>query len=74
MQGAIKVARDGFRGNSWQPCYRLQLGLTLVVSSDLVRFMNAATTGGSNFLVDDPIWAVDFAPNGWSMALVAGIC
>jgi hypothetical protein len=26
--------------------------------------MEYAMSGGNNFLVDDPDWAVDFAPNG----------
>jgi hypothetical protein len=26
--------------------------------------MGYAMSGGNNFLVDDPDWAIDFAPNG----------
>lgn len=33
------------------------------VSEDLVRYMAAATTDNP-FLVEDPVWAEDFAPNG----------
>jgi hypothetical protein len=33
------------------------------VTEDLVRYMKAASQD-STFLVDDPIWAEDFAPNG----------
>jgi gamma-glutamyltranspeptidase/glutathione hydrolase len=48
MQGAIKTARYGFP-----------------VTADLVRYMASATSGApTNFLVDDPNWAKDFAPNG----------
>lgn len=48
MQGAIHVARDG-----WP------------VTEDLVRYMKFVTdTLSSNLLVEDPNWAVDFAPNG----------
>ncbi|KAG9237298.1 gamma-glutamyltranspeptidase [Amylocarpus encephaloides] len=34
------------------------------VTEDLVRYMNAATSDGNNFFLDDPQWAMDFAPNG----------
>ncbi|KKA28001.1 hypothetical protein TD95_004852 [Thielaviopsis punctulata] len=45
---AVEVARGGFR-----------------VSSDLVRYMdNALAIRGYNFLVQEPEWAQDFAPNG----------
>lgn len=48
MQGAIGVARDG-----WE------------VTDDLVRYMNFTLQySPRNFLVEDPDWAVDFAPNG----------
>jgi hypothetical protein len=26
--------------------------------------MELALEGGDNFLIDDPLWAIDFAPNG----------
>lgn len=35
------------------------------VSEDLVRYIGAASADDT-FLVDDPIWAEDFAPNGKS--------
>lgn len=38
------------------------------VSPDLVRYMSASPDG-SHFLVDDPVWAQDFAPNGKLLAL-----
>ncbi|KIW30662.1 gamma-glutamyltransferase [Cladophialophora immunda] len=49
MQGAIKTARYGW-----------------TVSEDLVRYMESgmASAAVPNFLVDDPNWAIDFAPNG----------
>lgn len=48
MQGAIKTARYGFP-----------------VTADLVRYMGAATASEEeSFLVNDPNWAQDFAPNG----------
>ncbi|TPX11853.1 uncharacterized protein E0L32_007351 [Thyridium curvatum] len=34
------------------------------VTEDLVRYMQFAQEYAGNFLVDDPIWAEDFAPNG----------
>ncbi|KAK4250093.1 gamma-glutamyltranspeptidase-like protein [Corynascus novoguineensis] len=34
------------------------------VTEDLVRYMKAASENNNTFLVDDPIWAEDFAPNG----------
>ena len=39
------------------------------VSEDLVRYMAATVSGLTNFLVDDPNWAVDFAPNGTLLGL-----
>lgn len=39
------------------------------VTADLVRYMKQATAGESNFLVDDPAWALDFAPNGTLVGL-----
>ena len=39
------------------------------VTADLVRQMDAATNGVPNFLVDDPDWAIDFAPNGTRLGL-----
>ncbi|KAF3766512.1 gamma-glutamyltranspeptidase [Cryphonectria parasitica EP155] len=45
---AVYVARNGFN-----------------VTEDLVRYMDFATKGiRGNFLLEDPIWAQDFAPNG----------
>jgi hypothetical protein len=34
------------------------------VTEDLVSYMGYAMSEGNNFLVDDPDWAIDFAPNG----------
>ncbi|KAK5112906.1 hypothetical protein LTR62_003728 [Meristemomyces frigidus] len=39
------------------------------VTQDLVRYMKSATTGLDNFLVDEPTWAIDFAPNGTLLGL-----
>ncbi|KAJ9602401.1 hypothetical protein H2200_012943 [Cladophialophora chaetospira] len=49
MQGAIKTARQGWK-----------------VTEDLVSYMKSGMASAlvPNFLVDDPNWAIDFAPNG----------
>ncbi|KAL2408003.1 Glutathione hydrolase proenzyme [Exophiala dermatitidis] len=54
MQGAIKTARYGW-----------------TVNADLVRYMKSANASAlvPNFLVDDPNWAIDFAPNGTLVGL-----
>ncbi|KAL9034959.1 MAG: hypothetical protein Q9214_006807, partial [Letrouitia sp. 1 TL-2023] len=39
------------------------------VTADLVRYMDSATEDGENFLVDEPTWAIDFAPNGTRVGL-----
>ncbi|KAL8932446.1 MAG: hypothetical protein Q9216_006831 [Gyalolechia sp. 2 TL-2023] len=40
-----------------------------LVTADLVRYMDSATKGQDNFLVDEPTWAIDFAPNGTRLGL-----
>ena len=62
---AVGVARDGFRGKSTD-CSRGPRRYVLTsceVNEDLVRYMKSATAS-DNFLVNDPTWAIDFAPNG----------
>ncbi|KAL2130523.1 hypothetical protein VTI74DRAFT_6264 [Chaetomium olivicolor] len=39
------------------------------VTEDLVRYMKAASVYNNTFLVDDPIWSEDFAPNGTLLQL-----
>lgn len=39
------------------------------VSADLVRYMASAVAGQDNFLVNNPTWALDFAPNGTLVGL-----
>jgi gamma-glutamyltranspeptidase / glutathione hydrolase len=39
------------------------------VTQDLVNYMKRAASGEGNFLVDDPNWAIDFAPNGSLLGL-----
>lgn len=56
MQGAIDTARYGW-----------------TVNQDLVRYIQSANASDSavspNFFVDDPNWALDFAPNGTILGL-----
>jgi gamma-glutamyltranspeptidase/glutathione hydrolase len=61
---AVHVARDGFPGkyNSLKNIERLLKSTQ--VTEDLVRYMGYAISIYGNFLVDDPNWAMDFAPNG----------
>lgn len=39
------------------------------VTQDLVDYMASAISGIDNFLVNDPTWAIDFAPNGTLLGL-----
>lgn len=39
------------------------------VTQDLVSYMRSATTGQSDFLTNNPTWAIDFAPNGTRLGL-----
>ena len=39
------------------------------VSADLVKYIKQSLAGISNFLVEDPSWAIDFAPNGTLVGL-----
>uniref|UniRef100_L2FLW7 Glutathione hydrolase n=1 Tax=Colletotrichum fructicola (strain Nara gc5) TaxID=1213859 RepID=L2FLW7_COLFN len=39
------------------------------VSEDLVRYMASAIENQKNFLVEDPVWAEEFAPNGTLLKL-----
>ncbi|EFQ30116.1 gamma-glutamyltranspeptidase [Colletotrichum graminicola] len=40
-----------------------------IVSKDLVRYMDSAIKDQKNFLVEDPVWAEEFAPNGTLLQL-----
>ena len=40
-----------------------------VVTRDLINQMDSATAGVDNFLVNNPTWSIDFAPNGTRVAL-----
>lgn len=39
------------------------------VNTDLVNYMESAIDGIDDFLVEDPAWAIDFAPNGTRLGL-----
>lgn len=39
------------------------------VTQDLVNQMKSATAGQDDFLINNPTWAIDFAPNGTRVAL-----
>ncbi|KAL8925685.1 MAG: hypothetical protein Q9208_003368 [Pyrenodesmia sp. 3 TL-2023] len=39
------------------------------ITADIVKYFDAATKGTSNFLADQPTWAIDFAPNGTRLGL-----
>ena len=39
------------------------------VTEDLVRYMQSATAGVDDFLVNDPTWAIEFAPDGTRLQL-----
>ena len=62
MQGAIHVARNGFKGEMLG--HQQEAQPNMPVSSDLVRYAEFAVGNRPNFLVQDPNWAQDFAPNG----------
>lgn len=51
-----------------QPAIKLAR-LGFAVTGDLVREMNRVTTGTHDFLVEDPAWSIDFAPNGSRVGL-----
>jgi gamma-glutamyltranspeptidase / glutathione hydrolase len=46
-----------------------------LVSADFIRYCHAAMNmTESNFLVEDPVWAIDFAPNGaWHRQLPCNV-
>ncbi|KAK7734429.1 hypothetical protein SLS57_000123 [Botryosphaeria dothidea] len=39
------------------------------VTEDLIKYMDSATAGQDNFLVNNPTWAIDFAPHGYRVKL-----
>lgn len=49
-------------------CLKPLLCLHPLVTEDLVRYMDYAMSGNNKFLIDDPNWSIDFAPNGKSCA------
>jgi gamma-glutamyltranspeptidase/glutathione hydrolase len=65
---SVHIARYGFRGELISQAATGNSVLTwITVAEDLVRYMDSAMSPSNKFLVDDPDWAIDFAPNGkWS--------
>lgn len=63
MSPSVHLSRGGFNGEALVPLRRM-FANPLLVTEDLVRYMASAMSDGSSFLVDDPVWAEDFAPNG----------
>ncbi|KAF7118642.1 hypothetical protein CNMCM5793_008180 [Aspergillus hiratsukae] len=51
-----------------QPAIRTARG-GFPVGRDLVKYMNSAVGNGKDFLVENPTWALDFAPNGTRVGL-----
>ncbi|KAI9664986.1 MAG: hypothetical protein M1821_006434 [Bathelium mastoideum] len=52
---------------SWERLMKPSIDLArngFTVGQDLVDYMASAIEGQENFLVDNPTWAIDFAPNG----------
>jgi len=62
---AVHVARYGFPG-TFLGNYSQILSNGATVTADLVQYMNYSMSEGNMFLIDDPDWSIDFAPNGRS--------
>lgn len=57
---------------SWSHVLRPAINVArngFTVTQDLVNYMDSATKGKNNFLVNEPTWAIDFAPNGTRLGL-----
>ncbi|KAF2239172.1 gamma-glutamyltranspeptidase [Viridothelium virens] len=57
---------------SWESLLEPSIKLArngFTVGQDLVNYMASATEGQENFLVNNPTWAIDFAPNGTLLKL-----
>lgn len=63
---------QGYASKSWESLIMPAVKVArdgFPVTEDLVRYMASATAGIDNFLVNDPTWAIDFAPNGTLLGL-----
>jgi gamma-glutamyltranspeptidase len=68
----LEHLHKGYASKSWKSLVSPAVKVArngFPVTEDLVRYMKSATTGIENFLVKDPTWAIDFAPNGTLLGL-----
>jgi gamma-glutamyltranspeptidase/glutathione hydrolase len=68
----LEYLHKGYASKSWESLVLPAVKVArngFPVTEDLVRYMKSATAGIENFLVKDPTWAIDFAPNGTLLGL-----
>ena len=68
----LERLHQGYASKSWESLVMPAVKVArngFPVTEDLVRYMASATAGIDNFLVNDPTWAIDFAPNGTLLGL-----
>jgi len=68
----LEHLHKGYASKSWKSLVMPAVKVArngFPVTPDLVRYMKSATAGIDNFLVNDPTWAIDFAPNGTLLGL-----
>lgn len=68
----LERLHQGYASRSWESLVMPAVKVArhgFRVTEDLVRYMASATAGIDNFLVNDPTWAIDFAPNGTLLKL-----
>jgi len=66
LRGLERLHKD-YGKLSWPTVMQPAINLArygFIVNQDLVHYMQVGTAGYDNFLVNDPAWAIDFAPNG----------
>ena len=68
----LQHLHDNYGQLAWETCLTPAVKVARegwTVNQDLVNYMNSAIAGGSNFLVENPEFAMDFAPNGTLLKL-----
>ncbi|KAM0721925.1 hypothetical protein Q7P37_002850 [Cladosporium fusiforme] len=68
----LERLHQGYASKSWESLLWPAIKVArygFPVTPDLVNYMKSATAGIENFLVSDPAWAIDFAPNGTLLGL-----
>lgn len=68
----LERLHQGYASKSWKSLVLPAVKVArygFPVTPDLVRYMASATSGIDNFLVNEPTWAIDFAPNGTLLGL-----